>query len=738
MSHNFFPIAHVRLDNSTTWHEHALYDHLDKVGNKAAEFAHVFSAADWAMLAGLWHDLGKYSHDFQCYIRKESGYEADAHIEGTLGRVNHSTAGALHACSHFPEQIGIILAYLIAGHHAGLPDGDGSKKSLSYRLKDGKTKQLLEKALAGNPPSALLSQPLPLGRPPAGSSVALWIRMLFSCLVDADFSDTEAFMAGGVSPRKHHFCLSDMFLETFTSHMEALQASAPASLVNTLRADILQQVIAKAALPPGHFSLTVPTGGGKTLASMAFALHHAKHHGKRRIIYVIPYTSIIEQTAAILKNIFGEDYVIEHHSNAEVEESKESQQSRLACDNWDAPIIVTTNVQFFESLFAARTSRVRKLHNICNSVVVLDEAQLLPPDFLQPIVTAMNELVAAYGVTFVMSTATQPALTDSKVYNLRGIKGCVELIDHPRSLYEQLKRVEVQLPADWDAKQSWEEIANELIQHESVLCIVNTRASCRALFALMPEGTYHLSALMCGEHRLRIINEIKMKLTNKQPVRVISTQLVEAGVDMDFPVIYRAMAGLDSIAQAAGRCNREGRLQQGRVVVFIPPVNAPAGLLQKAESTARQLLKDVKGDPLTPHLFTRYFERLYWHIDRLDKYGIEDDLHPNKTMIAFRTAAEKFRLIDDTQLPVIVRYGENNALITMLEQEGPKRWLMRKLQRYVVTLPQDIHKKLREGRAIKEVSPGVFVQVTPLLYDETQGFMQERGRDYRPAMLVSG
>jgi len=327
--------------------------------------------------------------------------------------------------------------------------------------------------------------------------------------------------------------------------------------------------------PPGIYTLTVPTGGGKTLSSMGFALNHAVKYGKHRVIYVIPYTSIIEQTADQFRAIFGEA-VIEHHSNLDsTDEAKENARSRLACENWDAPVIVTTTVQFFESLFASRTSRCRKLHNIVNSVVILDEAQLLPPDFLAPILEALKELQKNYGVTVVFCTATQPALGPHKTmdFDFKGIDGMKEIMDDPAMLHKALKRTEIRQVRNLEPL-TWDDVAGEITNNESVLCIVNRRDDARTLWELLPEGSIHLSALMCGAHRVRKIKEIKERLRNGVPTRVVSTQLVETGVDVDFPVVYRAMAGLDSIAQAAGRCNREGLRAKGKVFVFTPPSEA--------------------------------------------------------------------------------------------------------------------------------------------------------------------
>jgi len=728
------PIAHVFKNPDGKWKTHSLEEHLVEVGRLAGQFAEPFGNKDWAHLAGLWHDLGKYSPEFQAYIKSQSGFDPDAHLEGVPGKVNHSSAGALHAVERFGK-LGRILAYLIAGHHTGLLDWHTivetqGPRGLNYRLGNNE-KIHLENACSGSPPLEILNHPVPSSSPPKGGDPALWIRILFSCLVDADFLDTEAFMNPERTEARQSFPDLPELLPKFQTHMEDFQAKANPTDVNHLRREILERCIQQAIRPSGIYSLTVPTGGGKTLSSLAFALHHAKAHGKQRVIYVLPYTSIIEQTAAVFRGIFGE-IVLEHHSNLDA--NRETPQTRVACENWDAPLIVTTSVQFFESLFSHRTSRVRKLHNLVNSIVILDEVQLLPPGYLNPILKTMQELSDNYKVTVLLSTATQPALSPRKTFegSFPGLKS-EELMEDPHALHSALKRVKVELPPDPNQSQTWEEIAEELKAHSTVLCIVNRRDDCRELYRLMPHGTIHLSALMCGKHRREIIEDIKSLLKNEQPVRVISTQLVEAGVDFDFPVVYRAMAGLDSIAQAAGRCNREGKLDQGRVVVFVPPKPAPPGLLRKAEQTARQLILQGLDDPLEPDLFQKYFETLYWQVGNLDEKRILEDLKPGEGLeIQFRTASQKFRLIDETQYrPVVVQYDETSRkLIHQLQQphfSGPNRDFMRKLQQYVITVPERIHSELLNRYAIREVHPGVFIQLDTTLYDSKTGFLDKKG-----------
>ena len=512
------------------------------------------------------------------------------------------------------------------------------------------------------------------------------------------------------------------------------------------RSDILRQCRAQAALAPGFFSLTVPTGGGKTLSSLAFALEHAQAHSKRRIIYAIPYTSIIEQTADVFRHVFkalGDEVLIEHHSQADAADKDETARSRLACENWDAPLVVTTNVQLFESLFAAKTSRCRKLHNLVGSVIVLDEAQQLPPAFLQPILDVLKLLVEHYGVTVVLCTATQPALSSTDYFdaskNLRGLHNVREIIDDPDALFDALKRVNVQLPTDWTTPTPWSDIAAQLSAEDCVLAIVNTRKAARELQRLMPEGTLHLSALMCGAHRKDVIAHIKERLKAKRegrdtrPLRVVSTQLVEAGVDIDFPVVYRALAGLDSIAQAAGRCNREGRMDSpGRVVVFVPPEKPPLGHLRKGADACISTLHGQANDPLARGLFARYFTEFYHSVD-LDQRRIVGLLtvQPRDLAVKFRSAAEAFRLIDDADAAtVVVRYEAHQerieSLLNTLAAEGPQRWLMRKLQRYTVTIPQRLATQMLNQCDLTLPMPGLYVLAnTDNLYSNILGLVSD-------------
>ena len=710
------------------WQE--LKQHLEGTAKLSAKFASAFGSEQWGYLAGLWHDLGKYSPAFQQYIYASGDF--DAHIEDSKpGRVDHSTAGALLAVRDFKE-IGTILAYLVAGHHAGLADYESDvsgKSSLSQRLTQH---GLLSDVLQAGMPPEIIDQAIPKDGPSPGADPAFWVRLLFSCVVDADFLDTEAFLSPGkASIRAKYRELSEL-LPSFTEYMRKMTYGSKRTKVNNIRNEILAQCVESAAQPPGKYTLTVPTGGGKTLASMGFALHHAVKYNMKRIIYVIPYTSIIEQTAAQFRDIFG-DEIIEHHSNLDIADyTKETARSRLACENWDAPIIVTTSVQFFESLFASRPSRCRKLHNIVNSIVVLDEVQLLPPEFLNPILKMLNELQEHYGVTLLLSTATQPAFAPHKTldFDFKGLPDMKEIIENSLELYAQLNRVSIKVPQNLDEPQTWDSLAVDLIKQESVLCIVNRRDDCRKLWAKMPAGTYHLSALMCGAHRSEKIAEIKDRLKKHIPTRVISTQLVEAGVDLDFPVVYRALAGLDSIAQAAGRCNREGILpEKGEVVIFVPPSETPIGVLRQAAQIGKSLLQQDHDDILAPNHFEAFFKELYWlQGDRLDKYGILSDLQMSHDFhCSFRTAAKKFQLIDESYYaPVVVQYGEGKQLIKQLYRTKPDRELYRKLQRYIVNIPRYLHNNMLVNNIICEIHPGLFIQNLPSFYNDQLGLLIEK------------
>ncbi|WP_432452138.1 CRISPR-associated helicase Cas3' [Agarivorans sp. QJM3NY_29] len=719
-------IAHVvKLEDGSWSTPHLLNTHLLEVEKIASSLASGVST-HWVALAGRWHDLGKYQAAFQDYIRNQSGFEREnAHIEqGKSQRVTHSTAGAIHAIETLGKGYGHLLAYLIAGHHAGLPDWSGGKGSLSYRLTNGGQQEYLA-CLKENIPEDILRGTLPKLPIVAGdpAATALWLRMLFSALVDADFLDTEAYMQPHQADKRNGFEELAQLQHRFFSYMSEFQVKSEHSQLNSIRNHIYQSCIQAATKEPGVFSLTVPTGGGKTLSSLGFALEHARIHGKRRIVYAIPFTSIIEQNAKVFRDVLGDDAVLEHHSNLDQPSGEESNRSRLACENWNAPLIVTTNVQLFESLHASRSSRCRKLHNLRDAVIVLDEAQQIPRDFHAPIVRCMKNLTQYFGVTWVLCTATQPDFSTQKApvsgaTLLEGFEKVHEICEDPTKLAVELQRVEVNIVPS-NKKTSWEELALQLLAEDCVLAIVNTRRQARELFSLLPDDAsrLHLSAQMCAAHRTATLDEIKLRLCEKRegrdmrPLRVISTQLVEAGVDVDFPVVYRAMAGLDSIAQSAGRCNREGKLEGlGRVVVFNPPELPPVGFIRQSQQATLQLLNTgALAEPLAPEAFKRFFRQLNNQGSR-DKHGInqlllaKQDLATAAVTIQFREAAEKFRLIDNCGIAVVVPFlpqGVDKSpiiqWIQMLKADPSQKWLYRKLQRYTINLPEEFAKQLHRA-----------------------------------------
>lgn len=760
-------VAHVKQISDSPWEKHFIKDHLHKVAEIAGEFASEFGNKDWGEILGYWHDLGKYLPDWQNYIRRESGFDTEAHIEGKNNRPNHSTAGAVLAFEKLKSHpVSKLIAYGIAGHHAGLPDAEAPSigDSLDARVFKNPFNPILDAEeinIIKQIPDAkeFLDKEFPRSAPLNISKKEnaekhkeyfhLWVRMLFSCLVDADFLDTEKFMNPEQHSERGNYLSMIKLKERFDKYMQEKKSVTP---LNIKRNQILEQCRDKAKLKPGFFSLSVPTGGGKTLSSMAFALEHAIQHNKKRIITAIPYTSIIEQTAKVFKYgtdnddeikerikvgnvLFGEDQIIEHHSNLDPE--KETSKNRLASENWDAPIIVTTNVQLFESLFESKTSSCRKLHNIVNSVIILDEVQMLPPEYLKPILSVLRGLVEHFRVTVVLMTATLPSLVGkigSDSNSFEGLTNVTYIIENPDTLTKDFKRVELKMPTDFSVCTEWDALAEELIRYSQVLCIVNTRNDCRKLHSLMPEGTIHLSAFMCGEERSGIISEIKQKLRNIQPVRVISTQLVEAGVDIDFPVVYRALAGLDSIAQASGRCNRENKLaaegKLGKVVVFNPPKAAPIGLLRKGEDACKSILRTNDVKELTPEIFTKYFQHFFPNLNDFDKPRFYERLvkEADEFKFQFRTLARDFKLIDDVQKSIVVFYenkktGINSEkLINELRYKGPSKQLGRKLQRFIVNVPIQCFNRLLQMEYIEELY-GYWVQKDPVIYKPGLGIL---------------
>ena len=714
MTPHYYAHSGESLDRQR-WHR--LGVHLRDTGARAAAALESVGCAEFGRVAGVLHDLGKYTEEFQ------------ARLQGG-GRVDHATAGAKVALERYGSVLGKMLAFCIAGHHAGLANGVTGERirALTDRL-DQHVPQpdpvwRKEIVLPELSPPRLK----PRDQKSAAFCAGFCIRMVFSALVDADFLDTETYYAtleGSGKPRGQHPDLRELSAR-LAAHLDLLSANAAPSAVNDLRQEVLSHARAQEAQSAGLFTLTVPTGGGKTLTSLAFALQHAVHHGRTRVIYVIPYMSIVEQTAAVFRAALRKDeadqadYVVEHHSTFDEDQirGREAQEKlRLAMENWDAPIIVTTAVQFFESLFANRPSRCRKLHNIANSVIILDEAQTLPLQFLRPCVTALDELARNWHASVVLCTATQPALGEAEGFP-GGFRDVRELAPDPGRLHRTLKRTRIDRQGTMDDA----ELADRLRAERQVLCIVNTRRHARELYESIglnadAEGAVHLTTLMCARHRREALDTVRERLRTGAAVRLVATSLVEAGVDLDFPVVWRAAAGLESIIQAAGRCNREGRAPVGNVYVFEPAAGEgrtpPPEIAQFAAAAASVMRRHE--DPASLSAIADYFSELYWlkGSDALDAKRILPMINERRRDLdlPFETIARKFRLIETPMVPVIVPYrgaaGDDRACertVTTLELgiQSPGR-VGRLLQPYVVQVPPRVRATLLAAGAAEAI-----------------------------------
>ena len=726
-------------------------DHLRQVSNLAGDFASAFGGQAWAQTAGLWHDLGKYASEFQDYLRRASDPDQES---GPARGPDHSTAGAQHAARTFAHGVGNLLAYLIAGHHSGLPDG---RSDTSSCLEDRLRKKIAD--WQANAPHELLNCPTPpipeglldqtIGEGENAVRLATFLRFVFSALVDADRLDTEAFCNPENKSLRAQPRPSIGELEArLTNYLATLDTSRASAEVNADRQAVLDACRNSAALPPGFFSLTVPTGGGKTLSSLAFALRHARIHSLRRIVYAIPFTSIVEQNAQIFRNALGDDALLEHHCNFEPPEASENPARQLIVENWDVPVVVTTNVQVFESLFADRPSRCRKLHRLARSIIVLDEAQSIPVEFLAPCLFILRELVRQYGCTIVLCTATQPAIQQRPGFPI-GIDGVREIVPDPTALFTRLTRVKFhrrsQLPLA--------ELAQEIAGEPQVLCIVRTRREASDLFRLLPQdgASFHLSGQMCAAHRSLTLDTIRRRLHQGEPCRLVSTNLVEAGVDLDFPVVFRALAGLDAIAQAAGRCNRGGLLnlrgQLGRLVIFGVAAECPPGALRLAAQDASEVLSlPEASDPLALPAIEKYFSLHYWSRrefwDHHQILGCFATIGRDGLSFQFATAAERFRLIADNYRPVVIPFDDRaQAIIAGLFRGAPAtRATFRSLQRYTVTIPGQVWARHLGTNLQLVADDRIAALVHPEgLYDAQLGLgLGDEAPIYNPQSLILG
>lgn len=709
-----------------------LKDHLTNVAEISQQFANDFNAGELAYASGLLHDLGKYSPEFQ------------RRLEGANIHVDHSTAGAIAAGKLFHKSYSLLCAYAVTGHHGGLLNYGSSESGLCERLLKSNLPDYSsyqnEITIPDQNKFHLALKPFPKK---TGFCISFFTRMLYSCLVDADSLDTENFSSPDKSSARKKYESFDILNKKFETHMQKINSGAKESLINRERKNIFEQCVQAGSLPPGIFSLTVPTGGGKTLSSMAFALEHLKKNNFKRIFYVIPYTSIIEQNADVFRNVFGWQNVLEHHSNfdpatvdtGDLDTGKES--LRLATENWDMPIVVTTNVQFFDSLYSNKRSRCRKLHSLAKSVIILDEAQMLPTGYLLPCLAALSELVHNYGSTVVICTATQPKLGDLLDEKVRPR----EIMQSPDKLYERFKRVRVtNLGPISDA-----DLSSRLNDHRQVLCIVNTRNHAKKLYdAIKDSGNcYHLSARMCPVHRRKKIAEIKTRLNEGKDCRVISTQLIEAGVDIDFPVVYRTMTGIDSIAQAAGRCNREGKLlDMGEVFIFkSTEPHGKATSWQSLVAEIGEMALAESNDPLSLPTVADYFRRLYHYKEDggLDAKKILQHLEERSGELAFpfEEIADEFQIIEEGTKDLIVPYDKHarSKIAELRIAEFPWKFI-RDLQGYSISIYPGEFREMERMNLVETMGDRFYVLRSCEDYSDETGLNLRQYAGYDGSLMI--
>lgn len=700
-----------------------IIEHSDGTAIYAEKFAKEFTDGILGKILGQYHDIGKYSKEFQNYL--EYG--------GIRGSVDHSGAGSKEFFQYgimSKNSTFFLLSLCIAGHHGGLPDIGNNvqtleKGTLLYRLKNSNLPDY-SSFKCFTPEIKFNLIPDITQKLTTAFSQMFYTRMLYSCLVDADYIDTENFISQGTVIRSSFESLEKMKQKL---DVETAKFFPPKSKINELRCKLLQQCQNVGSnieqKDKNLYTLTIPTGGGKTLASLSFALNKAVLTSRNRIIYVIPYTSIIEQNADVFKNNVGEKNVIEHHINVEYDDNDGNNPKKLATENWDAPLIVTTNVQFFESLFANKPSKCRKLHNIANSVIIFDEAQMLPIDYLLPCTEIIKELTEHYNCCVVLCTATQPSL--NKFFDNKPI----EIIDNPKLYYNALKRTTIKVLGN----RTESELAALLKEHRQVLCIVGTKRKAQEIFNLLKDevGIYHLSTNMYPAHRKRVLEEIRQKLKNGEICRVISTSLIEAGVDVDFPSVYRQMDALDSIVQAAGRCNREGKRSAEESIVYVFSFVGDTGTLRTREKEVTQQIIKEYDDISSPEAITAYFDELHSIVDKgLDKKGIFDFL--NEFPLArfyYKRLATMLKIIEDETKAIFIPIdSESKKLEKELRAGIRNRDLFRRISAYSVNVfyksdngYESAYEKLIKNNKIELLDENVNILIDEESYDNDTGLL---------------
>lgn len=750
-------LAHTSPDGGES---QGLMEHAEGVAEIACNFVAKALGEEWQEVGyalGMLHDFGKYQKAFQTYLRDPKREKAP-----------HSVVGARLALSEWEDspKLALALAYCISGHHRGLYD----HSEMMDRLKYGKQERLrTEKSLeaAGEEGQELLARLKALaGLCDEGfdevedEDYQLLIRVLFSCLVDADYLDTEAFMAPEQGQKRRDSSRNvlntpwEMLIEQLRQHTDKFKADTK---VNRARAHFLTQCREHGAVSArGLYSLYLPTGGGKTLSSLAWAMEAARQHRAERIIYVIPYTSIITQTAEVFRSIFGQEYVLEHHSNIDWDKKKDKEdkkneddgelysQTKLLSENWDMPIVVTTNVQFFESLFAHKTSRLRKVHNMCNAIIVFDEVQMFPTELQTPMLRVMESLLRLGGSSLLLCTATQPIFSEhldmrhTQMQNYYHFREEVEdVVPYDEELFRVFDRVHYELPI---LELGLDALAERLAEEGTALCVVNTRRDAALLMQAVQsqragdsEGLIHLSRMMCTAHLDAKIQLIKQRLREGLPTLVISTQLIEAGVDLDFPVVYRALCGIDSIIQAGGRCNREGKMMtKGKVYTFsLSGGSSPFGNLAEACQATKDIMRTLQGEmnPNEPELVRDYYRKYFTRVGNFDKYSIKPMLwhssYQRKLKFSFEEASQAFTYIDDEgKHPIVVPYGiEGEELVNKIRDRiYLDRKEIRKLQGLQVSLHErQVEELLRYGR-VEAIPLWGEAQEPILLFTDREGY----------------
>ncbi|MGL4381909.1 MAG: CRISPR-associated helicase Cas3' [Vibrio sp.] len=782
-------IAHPDIE---TGHHQSVYAHLNAVSELAGRLAAKIGFAESGRLIGLMHDFGKYSGAFQKYMRliveEQTGYSPD-NDEGSFesstskslkGKIDHSSAGAQWVINSLvphltklkqqeetlaPYGLAITqaLSMCIASHHSGLIDSLSEHENVfANRIKKHDELTHLKECSENADPDLLsqaqslasfefilessqhlksLFEQFELSAIEHDYYLGMFTKMLFSCLIDADRIDSADFDQPSNKPER--FKQPDWTsacdkIESFIAQFE------PVNPIDHIRAEISDNCFNRAQGETGIYSLTVPTGGGKTYASLRFALHHAQKHNLDRIIYIIPFTSIIEQNAnairGVLDEINADDWVLEHHSSLEPEQ--QTWRSKLACENWDKPIVLTTMVQFLESLFASGTRGSRRLHQLSNAVLVFDEIQTLPIRCVHLFNNTINYLTRFANSTALMCTATQPLLNQLpeqiKLFGELQLPLENELTPNIEKLYQQLERVSlknVTKKEGWSAAEITELVQQQLSEAQSCLVIVNTKAWAKTLFqALQSQLTnetkiFHLSTGMCSAHRKQILDEVRARLSSGVATLCISTQLIEAGVDVDFGCVIRFVAGLDSIAQAAGRCNRNGKQQKGHVFV-LNPAEESVGMLQDIKAgiaaSNRIFTEFSEQDLLKPKAMSLYFQYYFYDRHKEMTYPAKQDqsilnlLSSNQRNInqtpfvlrqSFMTAAKQFKAIDAPMHSVIVPFNdEAQSIITELcaldMRFDAKSYssLLKAAQKYSVNIFPNVWQILTDQQAVYPIA----------------------------------